>query len=200
MTDKERILMCIVTRVIPGLMYSSVAERAKYAESAFLDPSKLGAGDLVFGNTTITPNDFLVGFVDHVENGYVVIREIGSTRLCNYYNEGFIRINKECLGYEVLEGGEYRLYQKVLKAFSRYTRHYLRFKSIRFAGNICTVEAREAFSNDAAFEISFQFNSKTSIKEIGTRLKEADESKTATTWLRTPEAPVKTVPPDGFIV
>lgn len=176
MTDKERILMCIITRVIPGLMYSPMTEREKYVESAFLDPQKLSIGDLVFGNTTITPNDFLVGFVSSVENGYIVIREIGSDRLCNYHNESFTKINKERLGYEILEGNEYKLYQKVLKAFSLYTRHYLRFKSIRFTGKVCTVEAREAFSDDAVFEIVFPFNSKTSIKKIGGLLEAADEA------------------------
>ena len=62
-------------------------------------------------------NDFLVGFIDHLENDCVVIREIGSNRLCNYYNESFSVINKEKLGYELLEGVQYKTYQKALKAF-----------------------------------------------------------------------------------
>lgn len=174
MTDKERILMAVVTRVIPGLLYSPIAEREKYVESCILHPEKLRPGDLVYANTSIDPNDFMVGFVDHVENNCVVIREIGSKRLCNYYNEGFARINKERLGYEILEGTQYKIWKKVLKAFSKYTRYSARFKDIKFNGNICTVEARMTFKNEQIFEASFQYSSKTSIKEIGQKLAEAE--------------------------
>ena len=56
----------------------------------------------------------MVGFVEKVdeENDCVVIREIGSERLCNYSNEFFTVINKEKLGYEILEGVQYKIYKK----------------------------------------------------------------------------------------
>lgn len=173
MKDKERILMTIVTRVIPGIAYGLRSEKDSYIEPCMMRPEKLKHGDLVFANTSIYPNDFVVGFVNEVKDDCVVIREIGSERLCNYYNESFTKINKKYLGYEILEGIQYKIYQKVLKAFE-YTRYYTRFKSISFDENICTVQAREAFKNDMLFEVSFKYNSKTTIKSIRKLLEEKD--------------------------
>lgn len=174
MTDKERILMAIVTRIIPGILYSSFDKRDEYVKSYMLNRSGIREGDLVFANTTLCINDFIVGFVDHVEDDCVVIREIGSNRLCNYYNESFSAINKEKLGYEILEGVQYKTYQKVIKAFDKYTNYTTRFKSISFNGNICTVQARLVFENKLFFEVSFPYNSKTTISSIGKLLEEKD--------------------------
>jgi len=169
MTDKERILMIIISRIIPGLMYSGFNGRDEYVKSYMLEPSKLQYGDLVFANTSIYPNDFMVGFVDKIDNdlGCVVIREIGTKKLCNYFNESFSVINKEKLGYEVLEGVQYKTYQKVLKAFSKYAGYCIRFKSISFDGDNCIIQSREVFSNDLKNEWTFKYNSKTSIRSIG---------------------------------
>lgn len=174
MTDKERILMAIITRIIPGLLYSSYSNKEEYVKSYMLNPSTVCKGDLVFANTSININDFVVGFVDHIEKDCIVIREIGSNRLCNYYNESFSVINKEKLGYEILEGEQYKIYQKVIKAFRKFTNYYTRFKSISFDGNMCKVQARKAFENDLLFEVSFPFNTKTTIASIGRILKEKD--------------------------
>jgi len=177
MTDKERILMCIITRIIPGLMYNPFDKRDEYVKSNMLHSFELKNGDLVFANTSLFANDFMVGFVDHEDkaNDCVVVREIGTDNLCNYSNESFSIINKEKLGYEVLEGLQYKTYQKVLKAFSDYTGYCTRFKSISFDGNKCIVQAREMFSNDIYFEVEFTYNSKTTIKSIGSLLKSKDE-------------------------
>lgn len=176
MTDKERILMAIVTRIIPGIFCSSYADREKYVKPYMLNISGLRKGDLVFANTSLQINDFIVGFVDHAESDCVVIREIGSDRLCNYYNESFSVINKEKLGYEILEGIQYKTYLKTVKAFSKYTNYATKFKSISFNGNMCTVQAREIFGDDMLFEISFPYNSKTTISSIGRLLKERDKT------------------------
>lgn len=178
MKDKERILMTIINRIIPSLYFSnSIEDKEKICKTYMLEKNYLKHGDLVFANTTIVPNDFMVGFVEKVdeENDCVVIREIGSERLCNYSNELFTVINKEKLGYEILEGVQYKIYKKVTKAFADYTRYYTRFKSLSFDGDICTVEARVTFEQDTIFEISFPYNNKTSIKEIGKMLKEKDK-------------------------
>lgn len=175
MTDKERILSAIITRIIPGLLYDSATEKSKYVKCYMLNCSDLRKGDLVFANTSIEINDFIVGFVDHIEDDCVVIREIGSNRLCNYYNESFSVINKEKLGYEILEGIQYEIYQKVRKAFVKYTLYCTRFKSISFKGNTCIVQARKVFENDLLFEVSFSFNSKTTIHSIGKLLIENEQ-------------------------
>lgn len=177
MTDKERILSAIITRIIPGIMYEpNIIRRESYVESCMLQPSKLKKGDLVFANTTVVPNDYSVGFVHEVKKDCVVIRKIGSDKLCNYYNESFTRINKEKLGYEILEGLQYKTYQKVCKAFEN-TRYSTRFKSISFDGNKCTVQARTMFRDDLLFEVSFDFDKNTTIAEIGKILEEADNGR-----------------------
>lgn len=176
MTDKERILIIIITRIIPGLTYCchSYEDKEKYIKSFMLQRSGLEKGDLVFANTSIYPNDFLVGFVEELKDDCTVIREIGSDKLCNYYNESFTRINKEHLGYEILEGVQYKIYRKVLKAFED-TDYCTRFKSISFKDKECTVQARKIFDNDIIFEVSFPYNSKTSIRSIS-KLLESKEN------------------------
>ena len=141
-----------------------------------LQPSKLNKKDLVFANTSICPNDFSVGFVHEIKDDCVVIRKIGSNKLCNYYNESFTKINKEKLGYEILEGLQYKTYQKVCKAFE-YTGYCTMFKSLSFDGNKCTVQARTMFKNDLLFEVSFKFDKKTTVAQIGKVLEEADKKK-----------------------
>lgn len=173
MNDKERILMAIISRIIPGLSLQT-AETSKYVEYSVLNPH-YEKGDLVVGMTSIQIHEFLVGFVERVEENCVVIREIGSNKLCNYYNENFLKINKERLGYEILEGVQYKIYTKVLKAFRNYSTYGTRFNSLRFDGNVCIVAARKMFSNDVYFEFQFTYNSKTTIKYIGEILEKAEK-------------------------
>lgn len=167
MTDKERILMVIITRIIPSLAYlcNNYEDKKKYIQTDMLNGIKLERGDLVYANTTIYPNDFCVGFVDSVQSDRVVIREIGSKRLCDYYNESFTKINKEKLGYEILEGIQYKTYQKVLKAFSNVD-YWTCFRSIEFDGKKCIVTSRKKFENEISGTIEFEYNSKTTIKYI----------------------------------
>ena len=172
MSDKERILLAIINRFIPYLTTS--CRDNDIAEHNFFDKKKYKKGDLVVAFTTIKINPFCVGFIESVEDGYVLIREIGSNKTCKYYNETFIRLNKEKLGYEILEGTQYKTYIKVLKAFG-YTGYWVRFSSIAFDGNLCTVKARQAFEDDEIFSISFRYNSKTSIKSIADMLIEKEK-------------------------
>lgn len=173
MTDKERILMVIITRIIPGLKYNF--RKIEYITSAWT-LNELSNGDLVFANTTIVPNDFMVGFVEKIDfdNDCVVIREIGSDKLCNYSNERFTKIDKSYLGYEILEGIQYKIYKKVLKAFDAYTNYTTRFKSINFDGDSCFIEGRMMFCAESILKISFKYNSKTTIKSIGCLLNQAE--------------------------
>lgn len=175
MTDKERILSAVISSIIPGLAHGFNGKE-DYIENCMLNPSKLNKGDLVYAETTRHPNNFSVGFVHEVKEDCVVIRKIGSDKLCNYYNEGFSKINKERLGYEILEGLQYKIYRKVLKAFE-YTDCYTRFKGISFDENKCTVQARTAFKNDLLFEVTFKFDKKTTVAKIGKILEEADNKK-----------------------
>ena len=172
MTDKERILMTIVSRFIPALMFRDEKKKNEYYKPYMLGTSDLKPGDLVVANTTLEPNDFMVGFVHEVKSDCVMIREIGSKKLCDYYNETFSILNKEKLGYEILEGVQYKTYQKVLKAFSEYTKTPTLFRSIEFSDDICTVTSRKKFTNDKNGEISFKYHAKTKISDIGKLLQE----------------------------
>lgn len=176
MTDKERILLCLVQTIFCRSLYDS-ENSTKWRES---QPEIMGTGnplqpgDLVVASSTITPNEYMVGFVHRVLPDCVVIREIGGDRLCNYYNERFFRIDKEILGYEILEGTEYITYNKVLKAFAQSDNSYqIRFKEISFKDKTCVVAARKVFSNEKLFEISFKYSKRTTIKEITERLNDA---------------------------
>lgn len=173
MNDKERILSAVISNIIPGILHNFPNNKEKYVESFILRTEKLQPGDLVFAATTLYPNNYSVGFVHEVNEDCVVIRKIGSDKLCNYYNEGFYKINKDKLGYEILEGLQYKIYQKVLKAF-RYTNYCTRFKSISFDGSKCNVQARTMFKDDLLFEVSFNFDKKTTIAQIGEILKKAE--------------------------
>ena len=48
MSDKERILMAIITRIIPGVLYAPFEEREEYIKSYMFSRSELKPGDLVF--------------------------------------------------------------------------------------------------------------------------------------------------------
>lgn len=176
MTDKERILMAIITRIIPGVMYSRGSKQDEYIKLRFLHPEKLQPGDLVYANTFRAMHDFAVGFVQRIDSdhGCVVIREIGSNRLCDYYNEGFTVINKDKLGYQILEGLQYKTYEKVLKAFHKHDHYMTRFKSIEFDGDTCTVQSRQPFEGETKAEFSFEYDSKTTIRSIVKMLKERE--------------------------
>lgn len=180
MRDKERILIWLVQRIYSLALFKpfSIDEWRDIQPGFYSDDNKLNIGDLVVASTTLTPNDFLVGFVDQIRANCVVIREIGSDRLCDYYNECFYRIPKDILGYEILEGVQYEIYRKVLKAFSKSNDSYcIRFQDIKFEGSTCYISARKVFSSDNVYTVSFPYNKKTSIKSIVSLLNNADATK-----------------------
>lgn len=166
MSDKERILIYLVNWIYRKALYDPAARNKWLDMQPGLFSSKINPlqpGDLVTTMTTIFPNEWMVGYVHEVKPDCVVIREIGSDRLCNYSNESFMRIDKEILGYEILEGAQYKTYKKVLKAFSESS---FKFKSISFDGPTCTVEGRRLFSSETAFTFSFDSYASKTIKAI----------------------------------
>ena len=78
-----------------------------------------------------------------------------------------IELIKKILGNEMLEGTRYITYRKVLKAFSESDHSYMiRFHSISFNKNTCSVNARECFSDEPVYTVTFKYNKKTTIKSI----------------------------------
>lgn len=170
MRDKERILMVLISRIVPELSQYGVKKEDYFQYT--LNQTKLHPGDLVLANTS-NINPYMIGYVQDIKNDCIVIREIGSKKLCNYYNETFSIINKDILGYEILEGLQYKIYQKVLKAFDNYTGYTTRFRSIKFSDDICNVTSREMFENDKCGEVSFKYDKTTKIANIGKVLEDA---------------------------
>ena len=179
MSDKERILIYLVNWIYRRALYDPVS-RNKWLDmqpGLFSGTNPLQPGDLVTTTTTISPNEWMVGYVHEVKKDCVVIREIGSDRLCDYYNESFMRIDKEILGFEALEGVQYQIFQKVEKAFSETDRSYtFRFKDISFQGDTCKVEGRRVFTNETAFSIVFCYDSETTSESIVELLNKAENS------------------------
>lgn len=168
MSDKERILLWLVNRMYADFLFHP-EKRNEWLNNQpnLYSENRLNPGDLVTTATTVEPNEFIVGFVHQViSSDRVIIREIGSNRLCDYKNESFRRIDKDLLGYEILEGVQYEIYRKVLKAFFKSKRLGICFQSINFDGNVCRVEARKRFSDETMCTITFKYNKNTSIKSI----------------------------------
>lgn len=171
MTDKERILSLIIQKVyskyILGIPYNG---DAKF--SYLSNVGNVKVGDLVICQTC-SPNPFLLGFVIKIySDECMVLREIGGTKTCKISNEDFCKIDIKSLGYEILEGLEYETYHKVGKAFKKYADYPTRFHSISFLDGVCTVNAREAYSNEIIKTVTFKPFRKTTIKEIGKLLNE----------------------------
>lgn len=174
MSDKERILIYLVNWIYRKALYDPVA-RTKWLD---MQPSRLNPlqpGDLVTTMTTPRPNEWMVGYVHEVKKDCVVIREIGSDRLCNYSNETFMRIDKEILGFEILEGVQYQTYKKVERAFAESDFSYtFRFKDISFQSDTCRVEGRRSFKNETVFSTVFCYDSETTIEYITEQLNKVE--------------------------
>ena len=165
MTDKERILYKLVQRLFPKVLFPDPNQSEIYRfQQANFDGSDLQKGDLVVATTTIRPNDFLVGFFEKKVAATYFIREIGTKNITHYSNETFYRIPKELLRYEILEGVQYKTYEKCCKALNNCN---VGFKDIQFEpGNQCILFMRKHFSSECIGCIQFHYTSKTSIKSI----------------------------------
>lgn len=167
MKDKERILMALLKNIYASCLFDekSVGD-FRALNNDYSGKRVYEVGDLVVAFTTITPNEYMVGYVHNICDDCVEIREIGSDRICKYYNESFIKIDKSIIGYEILEGVQYKTYQKALKAVSRASCFNYRFGGIEFSGNVCMLGIRKVFSEEEIASVSFKYNSKTTISRI----------------------------------
>lgn len=180
MNDKERILTTILDQFYytQTLCFHSPKENDfiksggdTYVHFGAYDDRKIKVGDLVMGKTGKV-HDFKIGFVHEILSKFeMVIREIGSNKLCNYSNESFTRI----VGLkpsDLYEKGQYGFYQKVLKAFTRGNEYSYRYGGLEFLGdNIAKIWIREAFGGfgeckSCPFSFKIEWNKRTTIKEI----------------------------------
>jgi len=179
MNDRERILMSILQRLqfTQGLClhgdYKKQFEKdgnTEYVHFGTFDDRPLQIGDLVMGQTGPI-DDFKIGWVHKIISfDNLIIREIGSDRLCNYSNESWKRIvgmDKSLL----LEGDKYNFNIKVQKAFHRGNEFSYRFGGVDFEEDTAKIWIREAFGgmiNGGTVPFSFviPWNKKTTIKKI----------------------------------
>lgn len=170
MTDKERVLLHIISRCYPKYLLGMYdTDRLDLFNKNC--SSAIRTGDLVLAVSSGL-HDYTVGYVmDRNSDSEMVIREIGSEKTCNISNEMFYKIDKDLLSDTVLlEGVEYKTYIKVSKAISNAGGYSQKFHSITFNDDVCTVNLRKMFTNEILKSFSFKYNSKTTIKEIETKM------------------------------
>lgn len=175
MTDKERVLLHIISTYYPKYLLG-MYDTDKF--DFFNRNNKPDVGDLVLAVSSGI-HDYTVGYVvSKKSDSEMVVREIGSKKTCNISNEMFYRIDRSRLSdVYLLEGQQYKTYIKVSKAVSNVDGYIQRFHSIDFEDNKCTVNLRKMFTNDISKSFSFEYNSKTTIKEIEDKMKEVLNTK-----------------------
>lgn len=186
LTDRERILTTIIRELA---MAQSLKPHAagQWSSEPYWDKStkryhvhfapwkqdNLNRGDLVLARTGRSVHEWTIGFYVEAlpaEQGGAVIREIGSERLCDYYNEAFepiIGLTKT----QLLEGERYRFYEKVLEAFARGREYTYRFGGVDFnEDNTAVIWVREVFGgldhDSVPFAVTIPWTRKTSVKAI----------------------------------
>jgi len=164
--------MHIISRIYPRFLFDKNPDRYMDAQTGLIKK-----GDLVLAATSGV-HEFTVGYVDMVlTESEMVIREIGSKKTCKIHNEQFYKIPIELLSkYEILEGLQYAIYKKVLKAIYKVERlHYRnllnegapkRFHSLDFRDNMCIVKLRRKWEQDTCQSFEFKYSKITTIKEL----------------------------------
>jgi hypothetical protein len=186
MTDKERIFAHIINQLsfTQTLCHGGDGYRSEtYRDGRgreyvhFANSEKPVVGDLVLAKTGLV-SEWKIGFYHQKLYDGAVIREIGTGRLCNYTNEGFVPI-RGINRIDLLEGAEYQFYRRVLLAFRKGGEYNYRFSDIIFhEGDLVSVFVREPFDGrlkdreSIPFEIKFKWNRKMTIKRISEVLRE----------------------------
>jgi hypothetical protein len=183
MTDRERILSAVVSE----LATTQLLCRGGYSEQDFKGRG-LGdtdapyvhfayyrepvAGDLVLAKTGHNSEWKIGWYVRRLDAalGGAVIREIGSERLCNYSNEGFVPI-VGMYKSEILEGLQYKISRLVQMAFKKGDEYSYRFAGVEFVeGNKAIIWVREVWGGlskpSKPFSIELIYDKKTTIKKI----------------------------------
>jgi hypothetical protein len=158
MTDKERILMVIVSELASSLQQSKwrggnvdPIGGVTYTDVEY--SCKPNPGDLVVCNSSgrFTPHPYIVGWVQEVrDHAHCLIRELGSNRLCDISNESFTRING-IRQVDLLEGHHYKFYRKVCVLVSRNDNWDYRLRQMTFKGDgTCKASFTPKFGGTAA--------------------------------------------------
>lgn len=163
MTDKERIYSAVIKALL--------LHRDEWKDSfLFTHKGEYTKGNILVAMTTFEPNEWSVGYYDHYdeEKQCVVIRDMVSGRLCNYYNETFFEIPTPWIGkYILLTGKKYKIYRKCEESLKG---RWLRFHSLDFddENKTFTFRLREPFKNFVSSQITM--STELPLKEIKQKL------------------------------
>lgn len=164
MKDRERILTHILQCIT-----------VHYADIDFsfsLKSKEFKEGSILIARTNFTPDKWRVAYFDHYDNEKycVVVKDLITGKLCDYYNESFIEIKKEWVcKYELLIGKKYKIYQYCDKYRGRF--HSLEFND---EDNTFTFKDRLPFHDEPDSSITMSID--LSLKEIKEKLLYSDSS------------------------
>lgn len=188
MTNKERVLMELVRELYSTQLHLQLRvpnrpdmwkifdnrEDVHFECSSF---DKIQIGDLVLC-TSSGIHDWTVGFVHEIINPSwheLMVKEIGTNRLCKVGNEGFVPI-RGMSEQQLWNDDQYNFSIKVKKAFAKGGHYSYRFGGMSFVGDKVAVYVREHFNGTLRlngsgkmtipFKIVLDWDKKMSIKKI----------------------------------
>lgn len=196
MTDRERILVNIAAELAHEVEYYQrlhvvQAHEQQWPDSArriraewtALGNPKYNKGDLVvcFTSTGRQQNPWLISFVEadrckHDPHG-LLLRAIGTDKLCDYSNESFIKITG--IPARLLwEGDQYQFSIKLHKALVKFDKYGHVFRGLEFPEPdraIVYIGERWGGLNKPTkpYTVEIQFSKRTTIREVMTRLRAA---------------------------
>ncbi|MFC8685979.1 hypothetical protein [Brevibacillus porteri] len=174
-TDKERILANILDCIARSCITMPYAERYKNSDKYgaylgwFESDDSIKIGDLVMC-ATIRDTKYKFGYITKIiSQTHMEIREIGSNSICSISNERFYPI-RGMRKLDLLEGKEYTLFCKVMKAIHKADEYMYRFNDINFESNdVAVVSFRKKWTDLTEFHpliVKINYDNKTSIKQI----------------------------------
>lgn len=196
MTDRERILVNIAAELAHEVEYYqrmiAVQEHERHwpdsarrirAEWGMIDRPKYQKGDLVvcFTSTGRQQNPWLISFVEadgcKDDSRGLLLRAIGTDKLCDYSNESFIRI-KGIQARLLWEGEQYQFLLKLYRALSKIGNYMHVFRGLEFPEpRLAVVYIGERWGGmnkpTKPYTVEFRFTKRTSVKTIITGLEMA---------------------------
>ena len=157
MTDRERILTVLTNEVVrhkddlPRFLYDFSGSKKEYTK-----------GNILIALTNCN-NKFSVSIFDHYDEelGCVVVKDLVSDTLCNYYNESFIEIPRDWVGkYTLLTGKKRKIFEAC-----KFRLHSVEFDDVN---KTVTVRDRLPFDSEPNEEITI--STELPLKEIKKQL------------------------------
>lgn len=170
MTDKERILTLITTTTAYATtdhrLLSETSVKWEYVNKDTI----LKKDDIVCGITNSNHNYGVAFFQEKIENG-LVVKEIGSEKLCNYTNEMFL-VLRNFPDMDKLCGIKYKTMLKVKKSLFDIDQY--KFNSVDFQPNKLIITLRKKWTSDKyIFDYDYSCHiSKITIKSLKFKIEE----------------------------